>query len=105
MFPSLLTDFYDSWYPRRGMFSDYTSDDKSYKIQLELPGVDKTELSLDVEGDSLVLSIDSDRLKGTKRFLLNNDCDLDSMSAELKNGLLNITINKLKKNLKKIEIK
>ncbi|MCD6204806.1 MAG: Hsp20/alpha crystallin family protein [Candidatus Marinimicrobia bacterium] len=96
--------------------------EKSYSINIELPGVNKKDVSINVNED--ILSIEGEKKPGKdtnkykyhrrertygkfhRSFRLPDIVDTNSIDAVFKNGVLNITIPKRKENLSKnIEIK
>jgi HSP20 family protein len=94
------------WSPR----VDIAETDKQYEIHVELPGLDKSDLSLKVEDGLLVLSGERkseteekerrfrrvERLYGRfeRSFRLPKEADVEKIEAEFKNGLLLISIAK-----------
>lgn len=100
-----------------------TEDGKKYKIEAELPGLDKKDISISIIDDILEIKGESEKeykeeKKGIKwreyksssffrRFKLPNNLDEDKITTDLKNGRLQISIPKLeteKKEKKTIEI-
>ncbi|MFH0989104.1 MAG: Hsp20/alpha crystallin family protein [bacterium] len=89
---------------------DITEEENDYQIFVELPGVKKEDIKLSVEDD--ILNISGERkayeIPENAKILLNEmrvqnfsrsirlprEVDLTSISAELSNGLLRITLKK-----------
>jgi len=93
----------------------YETDD-GYVVEAELPGMDKNNITLSVEGG--VLCIDAEKLDETAdakvkerkygRFVrtirMPDDFDEESVGASYKNGVLKVTLKKLTDKSTKIEI-
>ncbi len=98
--------------------------DDAYYIEVELPGVKKEDISIDVNDDTLTISgerkvkeehkednfykVESVYGKFERSFSLPEDVDTDKIEATSKNGVLEIKIpkvQKVEKAPKKIEIK
>lgn len=101
-----------------------TEDSKKYKIEAELPGIDKKDINISIMDDILEIKGESEKeskeekkdftrreYKSSsyfRRFRLPNNVDETNITADLKNGRLHISIPKLeteKKDKKIIEIK
>ena len=105
-----------SWRP----VADVYETTSSYVIQLEVPGIEKEDISVEIKGKELVISGERRFIKdvsGTsyhimeraygpfyRKFLLPDDVDTSKISANLQNGLLTITVLKLNKDKKQIKI-
>ena len=95
--------------------SRWSSDDKNYYLQFSLPGLSKKEVNLNYSNHYLYLSHESKQSTEnvflnesfSQRIKLPKDIDVNSIGAELKNGVLLITISKDQKKSeeKKISIK
>ncbi|EPX75764.1 Hsp20/alpha crystallin family protein [Salipiger mucosus] len=88
--------------------SDASSDDKAYRIAVELPGVSEDDIELNVEDGMLSVSGEksetredkgetwyfSEREYGSFRrsFRLPGDADADKAEAHVKDGVLEITV-------------
>ncbi len=86
--------------------ADVWETEEAAHLAIELPGVSKDGLDLRVEHDRLVVSATPESLEpeGTARrvewrstafrraFVLTDDADREGIDAELKNGLLHVTI-------------
>ena len=94
---------------------NYSSDEKNYYIDLALPGLEKKYINLNVSDNYLFLNYESsDNNRSSfwnqsfnRRIKLPANIDIDSIAAQLKNGILSITINRVKQEskMKKINIK
>ena len=98
-------------------------DDNAYYIEVDLPGVKKEDINVDISDGMLTISgerkfkneikeenyykIESSFGKFERSFRLPEDIDVENINAENKNGVLEITLPKVKKEdkKKKIEIK
>lgn len=84
--------------------SSYKEYDDSFKINLVVPGYSKDDLSITISDDILSISSKDEVIK--TRYRLNiNDVDVDSISAECKNGILKIEVPKVKPKIKEHTIK
>lgn len=113
--------FFERPYSR--IISPYSSssmkeNDKAYLISIDLPGMDKKDISIETSGNKLVISgerkEESENKEGSKKsyrqfnqsFSLPDDANLEAVSATSTNGVLKITVPKTgKKASKKVEIK
>lgn len=98
--------------------SSMKENDKAYLISIDLPGMDKKDISIETSGNRLIVSgerkEESESKEGSKKsyrqfhqsFTLPDDANLETISATSTNGVLKITVPKTgKKVSKKIEIK
>ncbi len=116
-----MENFFNRPFPR--MNSTYSASsmkesDKAYLINVDLPGMDKKDISIETSGNRLIVSgerkEESESKEGSKKsyrqfhqsFSLPDDANLEAISAISTNGVLKITVPKTgKKVSKKIEIK
>lgn len=116
-----MENFFNRPFPR--MVSSYSAssmkeNDKVYLISIDLPGMDKKDITIETTGNRLIVSgerkEESENKEGTKKsyrqfnqsFSLPDDANLDAITATSTNGVLKITVPKTgKKVSKKIEIK
>ncbi len=95
----------------------------AYHIDVDLPGVKKEDINIDVRDNVLTISgernfkkevkeedyykVETDFGKFTRSFTLPDNVDIENISATAEDGVLEVVIPKLKKeeNVKKIEIK
>jgi HSP20 family protein len=99
--------------------SSMKENEKAYLINIDLPGMDKKDISIETSENRLMVSgerkEESETQKESKRsvsqfrqsYLLPEDADFDAITATSLNGVLKITVpkNPNKKVSKKIEIK
>tara|TARA_B100000401_G_scaffold386663_1_gene290922 strand:- start:167 stop:565 length:399 start_codon:yes stop_codon:yes gene_type:complete len=101
---------FSSTFGSNSLDSRLSSDDKNYYLQFSLPGLSKKDVSLNYNNHYLYLSHEADQSTDnmfltksfSQRIKLPQDIDTDGIMAELKNGILLITIAK---NYKKSEEK
>lgn len=103
---------------------DVASDEKKYSIDIELPGIDANDVTIEVDGNTLKIKGEKrqekedkekgfyqvERCYGSFQRILDipDDADMDNISATYKNGVLSIAVPRKalpKKDTKKIEIK
>lgn len=87
--------------------ADIVATDDGYRLVVEMPGVTRENLSIDLENDTLTLrgtrqAVEKDKslmLNGrladrpfVKRFALGRDLDRSNIQAKLENGLLTVTL-------------
>ena len=83
-------------------------DDKAWTITLDVPGVAKEELSIDIEGSVVRIESKAEAKRQVKAaYELPQDIDAAASGAKLENGVLVLTLAKLVpvSNVKQIEIK
>ena len=85
-----------------------TQDDKAWTVTLDLPGVAREQLSVEIEG--AVVRIETAK-EASRRFKaayeLPEDIDTEAASARLENGVLTLTLGKKQpvSNARRIEVK
>tara|TARA_B000000475_G_scaffold218262_1_gene180950 strand:+ start:54 stop:452 length:399 start_codon:yes stop_codon:yes gene_type:complete len=94
---------------------NYSYDEDNYYIELALPGLDKKDININVVENYLCLSHESNEKDNSsfwmksfnKRIKLPSNINLETISAQLKKGILSIVIERIKKesSIKKITIK
>lgn len=103
---------------------DVTEDDKAYRIEAELPGLDEKDIEVSLNGDLLVLKGEkrqekeekdkntyvSERSYGSfqRAFSLPDGVDRNKIAADFSRGVLTVTLPKsaeTQKQQKKVEIK
>ena len=126
-FYNMLDDFFsDSFFPRNLIFDtfkvDVKEDEKAYKIEAELPGVNKEDISLSLNEGRLNISVRREekvneekenyvhrerRYGSCERSIYLGEADPNAIEAKLEDGLLKVTVQKQDKaeGTKNIEIK
>ena len=81
----------DDWSnPRIPLNARIVPKDGSIEVEVEVPGVEPSDVEIRMEGRSLSVSTP----RGFSHFTIGQRIDPDNAEAELKNGLLRITIPK-----------
>mgnify|MGYP001395463493 CR=1 FL=1 len=106
---------FSSAFDSNALDSRLSSDDKNYYLQFSLPGLSKKDVNLNYNNHYLYLSHEANKSTDnvflnksfSQRIKLPQDIDAGGIVAELKNGILLITIakNQKKSEEKKILIK
>lgn len=117
-FHNMLDDFFgDNWMPNRNLLKDTFKIDireatGDYVVEAELPGVSKDEISIDVENETLCISVKREeninqddksyihrerRVSSMSRTIRLADTNLAEIKAKLENGMLTVTIPKREK--------
>ncbi len=111
-FYNMLDDFFtDPWFSgrrvREGFKIDVQRSDKEYLIEAELPGVNKEEVSLDLQDGMLVISVNREenkneenknfihrerRVSSMRRSVYLGDADAENIRAKLDNGVLKVSV-------------
>ena len=86
---------------------DIIENDKEYLVEMLLAGVKKEDISLDIEGDELVVTAERKEIKDLnynrkqsyfgkykRMFVLPEDVNIDNIDASLSDGILTIKIPK-----------
>lgn len=101
---------------------DFWEDEKELKMRFDMPGLSKEDVKVSMEDDTLVIKgeqrKEQERQEGGEdswssrsyssyntRLLLPDNCDKDKIKAELKNGVLLISIPKREVERKVIDVK
>ena len=101
---------------------DIREDEKEYRMEVEIPGLSEKDIELKVEENLLTLSTRKEEKKEEKgngyllrerknrgfhrSFVLPEEVEREAITADFKNGLLNITLTKKEKaKPKMIEVK
>ena len=79
----------------REPLTDVIEDPKSIAITMEVPGVDKKDLDLNMTEDHLEVSVDNDTRKYHKRVKLPAKVDPATPKATYSNGILDVVVQKL----------
>lgn len=114
-FQNLLDDFFtDGWQTRRSLARDtfkidVQDNEKEYLIEAELPGIQKNEVSIELEEGRLKLTVNKEekieennknyihrerRYSSMQRSIVLYDAEAGGIKAKLENGVLSITVPK-----------
>jgi len=89
--------------------TDIYETSENYSLKMEMPGVSKENLEITLENNELEISgkVDLEESTGKelkyseyrlgnyyRKFKVGNDIDMDSVKAELDNGILTVVLNK-----------
>ena len=83
---------------------DVFDNDKSVQVVAEVPGIEKEDVHLDIEGRELEIKAARGDRKYHEVVELPADVDIDSAKASYKNGVLEITLAKVKKTSRRKKI-
>jgi HSP20 family protein len=118
-------DLFDRPFTRENLWTpavDIEEDEKHYLVTMDLPGLDKKEVDIKLNGDVLTVSGEKknevkeegknyhrlERFYGKfqRSFRLNNDVNREQIEATFKNGVLRLSLPKTEKaQPKQIEVK
>jgi HSP20 family protein len=125
-FSDIMDEFFnDAVATRQHSFApsiDISETEKQYLIDVEVPGVEKKDIELNIENNTLTISgerkfekkedgkhyhrVESSYGSFSRSFTLPDNVKDDSIQATYNNGILNITIDKSEQKMKKqIKIK
>lgn len=79
----------------REPLTDIIEEEDKVRVIVELPGVDKQDIDLRSEGRELGISVDTERKRFCKRLELPCEVQTDSASAEYRNGVLTVVMDRL----------
>ena len=104
-----LFDFdYSNYYSNIQQYS-HSSTEEEVTIEMAVPGISKEDLTVDIIDDTLTVKASpktkSRLTKELKQsWYLSKDIDVDNINAELKNGLLTLTLPKVKPAKKTVNV-
>ena len=125
-FSDIMDEFFnDALSTRQSTFApsiDISETDKQYIIDVEVPGMDKKDIDLNVDNNTLTISgerkfekeedgkqfhrVESHYGSFSRSFTLPDNANVETINATYNNGILNITVDKSEKSMKKqIKIK
>ena len=98
----------ENWTPEVSVFEN----DKLYPVTLDIPGVEKKDVNIEVEGSSLIVSGKREEANKenmclyysqtrygnfSRTFNLPEEINVEKIAAKYKNGTLNLTLPKMEK--------
>lgn len=92
---SLLDSCFSSLLGRPSHATIKKSDDKSYVVYFEIPGFKQDEVKLEIDGPLLTVRAENTQRSYTETLSLlslGRDFDTDTVSAELRDGILKVTL-------------
>ncbi|HRF70710.1 MAG: Hsp20/alpha crystallin family protein [Anaeroplasmataceae bacterium] len=108
--------FMDSFFSNKALKTDIVETDQEYLLEVELPGVEKKDVSLDFNNQYLTLSVNQEdsteakekhyirkersRFSYSRSYYLDK-ADENKIKAKLENGVLLITVGKSDEEIKK----
>jgi len=75
---------------------DIMEEDEEIKVLAELPGVEKDDINLNCTEKTLTISVDTENRKYYKELELPGEVDPKSAKARYKNGVLEVTLKRIK---------
>jgi len=88
----------------REPLTDITEEGDRVKVIVELPGVEREDIDLRSEGTDLSISVDTKRKRFCKHLELPCEVLADSATAEFRNGVLTVTLDKMPEKPRGIKI-
>jgi len=75
---------------------DTIEEEDTVKVIAEIPGVDKEDINLDCAERSVIISVKTEKRKYYKEVDLPSEVDSQSAKASYRNGVLEVTLNKVR---------
>ena len=93
----LLNDLFDDSFAIKRMNEiikqkEITHDDDGATIKLKVPGFNKKSIDISVDSEHLTIEGKTDDDSFTKRYVIDNKFDFDSIDAKVADGLLTLTL-------------
>ncbi len=98
----------DAFFSNASHGSNVEQNDKAWTVTLDLPGVAKEELSINIEGTIVRIETSKEAKRPFKAaYELPQDIDAEASAAKLENGVLTLTLAKKVpvSNARRIEVK
>ena len=94
---NLIDNFFDDAFAIRGMNkiinqNEVTHDDEGATIKLKVPGSNKKSIDISVDSEHLTIEGKTDDDSFTKRYVIDNKFDFDSIDAKVVDGLLTVCV-------------
>mgnify|MGYP003139984081 CR=1 FL=1 len=94
---TLLDNFFDDSFAIRRMNEikrqgEVTHDDDGATIKLKVPGFNKKSIDISVDSEHLTIEGKTDDDSFTKRYVIDNKFDFDSIDAKVVDGLLTVCV-------------
>lgn len=75
---------------------NYDSEKGEGKLEIELPGFSKDQIMIEVSGGNLLVEAKKEKKEYKKSWVLDKAFDVETVKAEMKDGLLTITFMAMK---------
>lgn len=98
-----VSSYESSWQQWRRTSRVFEEDDR-YVLEVDVPGVQKDDLDLQVVDDVLTIRATRNKEEWERSWPLSQEVDQERMSGVLKNGVLTVTLGKKEKRVKDITI-
>ena len=117
--PNFFNNSLDSYLPNRRFTPavNVKEDEKSYTLELAVPGLGKEDINVEIEKDVLMISSKekTEKTEGAengysrkefgfesfcRNFTIPENADIEKIDAKFKNGILNVSIPKSKEDAK-----
>jgi HSP20 family protein len=85
----------------REPLTDVTEDDKNIYITVELPGIERDNIDIQLTDHSVIIDVNSPERKYHKEIEVPAKIKTDEVKAAYKNGILDITLPRFKEETKK----
>jgi len=99
---SAVNETFSTMYSKIGTVKhEFSKDENNYYVELALPSYEKEDINIDFENNILTISSEvNEKWKESfkKVFKIRQGIDSDKILAELKNGILKITLPKSEEN-------
>jgi HSP20 family protein len=98
----------DAFFGSASTTLDVVQDDKAWTVTLDLPGVTREELAINIEGAVVRIETKAEAKRQFKAaYELPQDIDAEATTAKLENGVLTLTLAKKQpvSNVRQIEVK
>lgn len=87
---ALLSDFPSARVPQRGLSYEIKNEEDAVIAEVEVPGVDPTEVKVRIEGRAVIVETP----RGNSYFTIGGRVDGDNVTATLRHGLLALRVPK-----------
>ena len=85
----------DAFFANASRGFDVQQDDKSWTVTLDMPGVAREDLGINIEGSIVRIETGAEAKRAYKTaYELPQDIDADASTAKLENGVLTLTLAK-----------
>lgn len=102
---TFVDEILDNFWGSYNTTLELVPDDDNYIFDVELPGFSKEDVNVSIKQNNLILNAKNKKRERNKTITLPQDINAEKISANLKNGVLTITIpKKVKGSSKRIKV-